>query len=95
MSIHKEISFEVEICARLTAHGWLHSEGDAALYDRARALVSADVKLTRAADVKLAHLQDRSLTEEGAVLTGEEVTSRNPRSIVCVRSARPCGFSDT
>jgi len=56
VSIHKEISFEVEICARLTAHGWLHSEGDAALYDRARALVSADVKLTRAADVKLAHL---------------------------------------
>ncbi len=56
MSIHKEISFEVEICAHLAAHGWLHAEGDAALYDRARALVSADVKLTRAADVKLAHL---------------------------------------
>ena len=42
-SPHKEISFENEICARLAAHGWLHAEGDAACYDRARALFPADV----------------------------------------------------
>ena len=43
MSIHKEISFEVEICAYLSANGWLHAEGDAALYDRARALFPPDL----------------------------------------------------
>ena len=42
-SPHKEISFENEICAHLAAHGWLHAEGDAAHYDRARALFPADV----------------------------------------------------
>ncbi|HWE20726.1 MAG TPA: hypothetical protein VG758_26705 [Hyphomicrobiaceae bacterium] len=43
MSLHKEISFETEICAHLATHGWLYAEGDAALYDRARALFPADV----------------------------------------------------
>jgi type I restriction enzyme R subunit len=43
MSLHKEISFETEICQYLGAHGWLHAEGDAANYDRARALFPADV----------------------------------------------------
>ncbi len=43
MSLHKEISFEVEICQHLAAHGWLYSDGDAAHYDRARALFPADV----------------------------------------------------
>ena len=43
MSIHKEISFEVEICQHLAANGWLYAEGDAAGYDRARALFPADV----------------------------------------------------
>jgi len=38
MSIHKEISFETEICDYLAANGWLYAEGDAADYDRARAL---------------------------------------------------------
>jgi len=41
--IHKEISFEDEICAHLAANGWLYAEGDAATYDRARALLPADV----------------------------------------------------
>jgi type I restriction enzyme R subunit len=44
MSLHKEISFEVEICQHLGAHGWLYAEGDAATYDRARALFPADVQ---------------------------------------------------
>jgi type I restriction enzyme, R subunit len=43
MSLHKEISFETEICDYLSAHGWLYVEGDAAGYDRARALFPADV----------------------------------------------------
>jgi type I restriction enzyme, R subunit len=47
MSLHKEISFELEICHHLSHNGWLYSEpgteGDAAGYDRARALLPADV----------------------------------------------------
>lgn len=43
MSLHKEISFESEICRYLGNHGWLYREGDAAGYDRARALFPADV----------------------------------------------------
>ncbi|MDP2025699.1 type I restriction endonuclease subunit R [Sulfuriferula sp.] len=43
MSIHKEISFEAEICDTLAAQGWLYAEGDATQYDRARALFPADV----------------------------------------------------
>ena len=43
MSLHKEISFETEICQYLSGHGWLYAEGDAAGYDRAQALFPADV----------------------------------------------------
>lgn len=43
MSLHKEISFENEICQHLSQHSWLYAEGDAAGYDRARALFPADV----------------------------------------------------
>jgi len=43
MSLHKEISFETEICAYLADHGWIYAEGDAAAYDRPRALFPADV----------------------------------------------------
>ena len=43
MSIHKEISFEQEICDHLAAHGWLYAEDAAATYDRGRALFPADV----------------------------------------------------
>jgi type I restriction enzyme R subunit len=43
MSLHKEINLEVEICEHLAAHGWLHAEGDAAKYDRARAMFPEDV----------------------------------------------------
>lgn len=43
MTIHKEINFENEICAHLSAHGWLYAEGDAAKYDVARALFPEDV----------------------------------------------------
>ena len=43
MTLHQEINFEVEICQHLATHGWLHAEGDAASYDRARAIFPADV----------------------------------------------------
>lgn len=43
MSLHKEISFETEICEHLAAHGWLYAEGDYGRYDRARALFPDDV----------------------------------------------------
>lgn len=43
MNIHKEVSFEAEICSHLAAHGWLHAAGDAAQYDRSRALFPPDV----------------------------------------------------
>src|SRR5258708_6809688 len=43
MSIHKEISFEADICRHLADHGWLYADGDATEYDRTRALFPADV----------------------------------------------------
>src|SRR5689334_1446291 len=43
MNLHKEIRLEEEICGNLTARGWSYAEGDAADYDRRRALFPADV----------------------------------------------------
>ena len=43
MSIHKEVSFETEICERLAANGWLYEGGDATKFERDRALFSPDV----------------------------------------------------
>lgn len=43
MATHKEIGFEDVICDHLAAHGWLYAPGDAAGYDRARALFPADL----------------------------------------------------
>jgi type I restriction enzyme, R subunit len=43
MSLHKEISFEIEICEYLSKQGWLYAKGDAAGYDRAKALFPTDV----------------------------------------------------
>jgi type I restriction enzyme R subunit len=42
MTLHKEIYFENEICKHLAAQGWLYADGDAADYDRARALFPLD-----------------------------------------------------
>ena len=44
MSLHKEISFEDEICTDLLAAGWLFEEGSASRYDRARALFPEDLQ---------------------------------------------------
>ena len=43
MSLHKEISFETEICEHLANNGWLYEANDAALYDRTLALFPSDV----------------------------------------------------
>ncbi|MBK8639704.1 MAG: hypothetical protein IPN92_16050 [Chromatiaceae bacterium] len=43
MDLHREINFETEICELLAANDWLYAQGDAADYDRARALYLADV----------------------------------------------------
>ncbi len=43
MNLHREVNLETEICEHLAAHGWLYAQGDAASYDRARALFPADV----------------------------------------------------
>ncbi len=43
MTLHREVNLESQICDRLAAAGWLHADGDAAGYDRARALLPADV----------------------------------------------------
>jgi type I restriction enzyme R subunit len=43
MSLHKEISFETEICQHLAANGWLDEDVGDAGYDRARTLFPADV----------------------------------------------------
>ncbi len=43
MSVHKEVSFETEICDYLEKHGWLYEGGDAAKYERDKALFSPDV----------------------------------------------------
>ncbi|OHC45149.1 MAG: hypothetical protein A2092_02635 [Rhodobacteraceae bacterium GWE1_64_9] len=43
MATHKEIGFEDVICDHLAAQGWLYAPGDAACYDRARALFPADL----------------------------------------------------
>jgi len=43
MNLHKEISFEEEICGHLAAHGWLYAPGEAPLFDRTRALFPPDI----------------------------------------------------
>ncbi|MBC2834494.1 type I restriction endonuclease subunit R [Paragemmobacter straminiformis] len=43
MTLHREVKLEDQICAAMAASGWLHADGDAALYDRARALFPADI----------------------------------------------------
>jgi type I restriction enzyme R subunit len=42
-TLHKEFNFEDEICDHLGANGWLYSSGDAANYDKTRALYPADL----------------------------------------------------
>lgn len=43
MNLRKEIGFEDEICNHLGSNGWLYAAGDAAHYDRARAIYTPDL----------------------------------------------------
>jgi type I restriction enzyme R subunit len=43
MSLHKEISFEDEVCDYLAGRGWLYDPGDAAHYNRSQALFAPDL----------------------------------------------------
>ncbi len=43
MSLHNEISFEVEICQHLAGHGWMYADKAAVNYDRKLAMFPADV----------------------------------------------------
>ena len=43
MSVHKEVSFEDEICAHLAAHGWLYEADAWTRYDRVRAIYTPDL----------------------------------------------------
>ncbi|MBY5442718.1 type I restriction endonuclease subunit R [Rhizobium leguminosarum] len=43
MNLHREISFEDEVCSHLAENGWQYTAGDAQLYDRARALFGFDL----------------------------------------------------
>ena len=43
MSVHKEISFEDDVCHHLAANGWLYEVGDHLRHDRARALFPSDL----------------------------------------------------
>ena len=43
MSLHKEISFEDEVCEYLGSNGWLYEPKAAERYDRARALFTPDL----------------------------------------------------
>ena len=43
MNLHKEISFEEEICGHLASNGWRYEHGDAAHYERKLSLFPSDV----------------------------------------------------
>jgi len=78
MSLHKEISFETEICEHLGAHGWRYAEGDVAGYDRARALSPADVL----AWVQATQLQAwETLVKNHGAQAGETLLARLPDQI--------------
>lgn len=73
MSLHKEINLEVEICRHLGAHDWLYAEGDAANYDRAKALYPPDVLVW----VQNAHQQAwETLTKNHGKHAGETLLAR-------------------
>ena len=61
MSLHKEISFESDICDHLASHGWLYAEGDAAAYDRSPEAwgVRAQNHGAQAGEVLLARLREQ------------------------------------
>ena len=78
MNLHREHHFEREICEHLAANGWLHAEGDAALYDREHALFLPDL---------LAWIEQtqptswQALTKTHGPQVGERVSARVRKSL--------------
>src|SRR6266403_630359 len=73
MNLHKDVSFETEICSHLGSNGWLYADGDAAGYDRALALFPADVL----AWVQAAYPDAwESLTKNNGAKVGEVLLAR-------------------
>lgn len=78
MNLHQEHHFEREICEHLAAHGWLHAEGDAGLYDRATALFLPDL---------LAWIEStqpqawQALTKTHGPMAGQRVAERVRKSL--------------
>ena len=73
MSLHKEISFETEICEHLGANGWFYAEGDAAGYDRARTLFPPDLLAWVQATLPIAW---ETLTKSHGSQAGETLIAR-------------------
>lgn len=86
MALHQEIHFETEICGVMAAQGWLYAPGDAARYDRARALFPADVlDWVRETQPKAWEaLQKNYGTQAGEVLLGRLRDSLNQRGTLDV-----------
>jgi type I restriction enzyme R subunit len=78
MNLHREHHFEREICEHLAANGWLHAEGDAALYDREHALFLPDL-LAWIEQTQPASWQ--ALTKTHGPQVGERVAARVRKSL--------------
>ena len=78
MSLHKEISFEVEICEHLAEHGWTYADKNAAEYDRKLALFPADVLAWVQATQSAAW---DALTKNHGAAAGDTLLSRLRQSI--------------
>ena len=78
MSLHKEISFETEICEHLAGHGWAYADKDAAEYDRKLALFPADVLAWVQATQSAAW---DTLTKNHGFAAGDTLLSRLRQSI--------------
>jgi type I restriction enzyme R subunit len=85
-NLHREVNLENEICEHLAAHGWLYGQGDAASYDRTRALFPEDV-LAWVKDTQpkaWEALEKNHGTQAGEVLLGRLRDSINQRGTLDV-----------
>jgi type I restriction enzyme, R subunit len=74
MSIHKEIHLEDEICADLTAAGWLYDAADSGRYDRPQALLLDDaVAWIRASQPKTWEAIEKSYGTAAAKVVAERL----------------------
>jgi hypothetical protein len=81
MSVHKEISFETDICCHLAAHGWLYEGGDYQRYERDKALFAPDV---------LAWVEETQ-PKAWEVLTKNHGTAAGETLLARLTGPSPCG----